>query len=82
VSVEHPPLTPHCYHHGDLEALDWCDQMLESVGADLDRRGAKARASQQETLSLTLTAQRAIVERLRDAVRTRFWDETHDKYVR
>jgi len=76
---EHRPLTPHCRQHEELHALDWCDQLLGKVGNDLDVREKLARASHQGTISLTLCAQRAIVERLRDAVRTHFWDEAHDK---
>jgi hypothetical protein len=71
------PLTPHCYRHPDLLALDWCDQLLVQHGADLDLRGARARQLEQDTVSLALTAQRALIERLRDDVRAHFWDETH-----
>ena len=70
---DYRPLTPHCYGRHDLLSLDWCDQLLDSECADLDRREALARQSHQMNLSFALAAQRAIVDRLRVSVRSHFW---------
>jgi len=73
MNVKLPPLAPHCRRHLDLETLDWCDQLLDAVGTEVGNREALARTSKQDTLSLALCAQLAVVERLRAAVRRRFW---------
>jgi len=69
-----PRLTSHCFSRPELFSLDWCDQMLEREGNELDHRERLARASHQDTISLTLCAQRVMVERLRTLVRRHFWD--------
>jgi hypothetical protein len=53
--------------------LVWTDQMLFDQYADLTRREALARESRQETLSLVLCGQMALVGRLRALVHRRFW---------
>lgn len=61
--------------HGrsDLREQVWLDHLLTDQIDDLSRREALARSSHQETLSLALTAQSAIVQRLRSAVHSRYW---------
>jgi sugar (pentulose or hexulose) kinase len=74
---DHPPLTPHCHGNADLETLDWCDRLLANECAELERREARARATNQCTISLTLSAQIAVIHRLRDEVRHHFWVQAH-----
>jgi hypothetical protein len=61
--------------HGRADTREhvWLDHLLSDQIDDLSRREALARASNQETLSLALTAQAAIVQRLRDSARGRYW---------
>lgn len=51
----------------------WLDRHLDAQIADLSRRDALARAAKQETLSLALTAQCALLVRLRELCRARYW---------
>jgi hypothetical protein len=53
--------------------LVWTDQMLYDELTDLTRREALAREKRQETLSIILCGQVAIVTRLRERVHRRFW---------
>lgn len=67
------PLTPHCFGRPRLEELDWCDRLLGNEAAELERRESRARATNQATISLTLSAQIAVIHRLRDELRHHFW---------
>jgi hypothetical protein len=61
--------------HGRADTREqvWLDHLLTDQIDDLSRREALARAAHQDTLSLALSAQSAIVQRLRDAVHGRYW---------
>lgn len=53
--------------------LVWADQMLFDQLTDLTRREVLARANRQETLSMILCGQVAVITRLRELVHRRFW---------
>jgi tRNA threonylcarbamoyladenosine modification (KEOPS) complex Pcc1 subunit len=66
------PLLLEPYDAPDRRALAWVDAMLHEVETDVQRREALARDRQQENLSLALTAQAALLVRLRARVHSRF----------
>lgn len=57
----------------DTREHAWLDGHLVAQIADLSRRDALARAAKQETLSLALTAQCALLVRLRELCHGRYW---------
>jgi hypothetical protein len=61
------------YDVPDRQALVWADAMLHDEEVDIQRREALAREHRQETLSLALTAQAALLVRLRAKLHSRYW---------
>jgi hypothetical protein len=57
----------------DARELVWVDRLYVALIEDHSRREALARASKQETLSLILNAQVAILIMLREKTHSRYW---------
>lgn len=70
--VETPVLVEE-YNVPDRLALVWVDSMLRDVELDVQRREALARCHNQETISLVLNAQAALLVRLRASIHSRYW---------
>lgn len=72
LSVETPVLVEE-YNVPERQSLVWVDAMLHDVEVDVQRREALARDRHQETLSLVLNAQGALLVRLRESIHSRYW---------
>lgn len=61
--------------HGRADTREhvWLERQLVAQIADLSSREGLARAAKQETLSLALTAQCAVLVRLRELTNARYW---------